>query len=183
MTDRLFDPLNDRQSRDIRNALSEAFAEALTKTCLAPVDAVAAQYQASGLAPVYEAYIADRLMRYQEALRIIGADTVNDVFTRALVLWDLGLFFEVHEILEHAWLAAHGAEKEILQAMIRAAGMYIKLAMGQPEAAHKMAAKAVKALVEHRTLVPALLPLDRLLAALKACDPQPPRLYEPQRST
>lgn len=183
MTGRHFDPLNDRLSRDIRNQLSVAFAEGLATNSLAPVEVVVARFRAKGLPPTQEEYIADRLDRYQEALAIINANEANDALTRSLVLWDLGLFFEVHEILEHAWLKARGAEKEILQAMIRAAGMYIKLAMGQPEAARKMAGKAAKALEDHRQQVPAPLPLDRLLAALTACDPQPPRLYEPQRST
>lgn len=183
MTARRFDPLNDRLSRDIRNDLSAAFAAGLAEHSLAAVETAAAKHRANELAPMYEAYIADRLTRYQQALRIIRADGVEDALTRALVLWDLGLFFEVHEVLEHAWLKAHGAEKEILQAMIRAAGMYIKLAMGQPEAARKMATKAVRALAEHRPQVPAILPLDRLLAALTALAPQPPTLYAPQRST
>ncbi|MEW6594971.1 MAG: DUF309 domain-containing protein [Thermodesulfobacteriota bacterium] len=182
MTARQFDPLNDRLSRDIRNQLSEAFAEALAAGNLAPVNTVAAHYRASALAPFYEAYIAARLARYQQAFHVIRANGVDDVLARGLVLWDLDLFFEVHEILEHAWHHARGTEKEIYQAMIRAAGMYIKLAMGQPEAARKMATKAVAVLERYRAQMPACLPLDRLLAALKALDPQPPRLCEPQRS-
>jgi len=177
MTARHFDPLNDRLSRDIRNQLSVAFAEALAKGAMAPVEEVTARYRASGLAPIYEAYIADRLILYLQALEVIGADGVEDAFPRALVLWDLGLFFEVHEILEHAWRLAHGAEKEILQAMIRAAGFYIKLAMGQPEAASKMAAKAANAMEQHRALAETKLPLEPLLNALKSVDPRPPKLY------
>ena len=172
-----FDPLNDRLSRDIRNRLSVAFAEALAEGTMAQVEEVAARSRASGLAPVYEAYIADRLIRYQEALRTIATNGVEEPLTRALLLWDLGLFFEVHEILEQAWRRAHGPEKAILQAMIRAAGMYIKLAMGQPEAARKMATKALAALERHRALAGTKLPLNRLLAALKSVDPNPPKLY------
>ena len=180
MTVRHFDPLNDRLSRDIRNELSRAFAVAVEKKVLAPAALAAERFRTMDLAPVYEAYIADRLTRYQQALQAFAADRVQDAFSRALVLWDLGLFFEVHEIIEHAWHHARGAEREILQAMIRAAGMYIKLAMGQPEAARKMAAKAVTALEHHRSRVPTNLPLDRLLAALKTFDAQPPKLYQPQ---
>ncbi|MEW6501406.1 MAG: DUF309 domain-containing protein [Thermodesulfobacteriota bacterium] len=177
MTARQFDPLNDRLSRDIRNQLSVAFAEAQEKGTMAPVEEVAARSRASDLAPAYEAYIADRLNRYRQALRTMTADRAKTPFSRALLLWDLGLFFEVHEILEHSWHKACGPEREILQAMIRAAGMYIKLAMGQPEAARKMATKALAVLERHRALLETTLPLNRLLAALKSVDPNPPKLY------
>ena len=182
MTARQFDPLNDRLSRDIRNQLSVTFAEGLAEKNLAAVERVADRYRANGLAPLYEAYIADRLARYQQALETIATHRVEDAFTRALVLWDLGLFFEVHEILEQAWHRAHGPEKAILQAMIRAAGMYIKFAMGQPEGARKMATRAAATLERYRQQIPAHLPLDRLLESLRTFDRQPPSLYEPQRS-
>ena len=87
---------------------------------------------------------------YAKALAIIARTDAEDALAKALVLWDLGLFFEVHEILEQAWHGAHGAEKEILQAMIRAAGFYIKGEYGYFEAGAKMAGRAVAALEKNR---------------------------------
>jgi len=177
-----FDPFNDRLSRDIRNDLSKAFAEALAKRTMAPAEAVAAGYRASGIAQGYEAYISDRLLRYRESFRTISDHNTKDAFTQALVLWDIGLFFEVHEILEHAWLKAQGAKKTILQAMIRAAGFYIKNEYGYKESAAKMAARAVDALEKNRQAVPAGFDLDLLLSKLKTLDPIPPKLSSPSRN-
>ena len=69
---------------------------------------------------------------------------------RGCCLWDLGLHFEVHEILEHAWHRAQGEEKLLLQAMIRAAGVYIKGDYGYFEAAAKLAARALPVLEAHK---------------------------------
>jgi len=94
---------------------------------------------------------------------------------KALILWNLGLFFEVHEILEQAWHGARGAEKEILQALIRAAGFYIKGEYGYFEAGAKMAARAVAALEKNRQDC-AGFELNTLLESLRKLDPIPPKI-------
>ena len=177
MEQHVFDPFEDRLSRDIRNDLSEAFAEALNKGSMDPASIVAERYLAQGLAPVYQEYIHGRLIHYQRVMSRIQKEEVGDVFARGLLLWDEELFFEVHEILEHKWLRAEGEEKKILQAMIRAAGVYIKLQQDKTEAARKMADKAVEALTSSRKSVPAIFDLDLLLAKLQALDPTPPKLF------
>ena len=55
----------------------------------------------------------------------------------------------MHEILEQEWRNAEGDEKVIVQAMIRAAGVYIKLEYGYREAAAKMAARSLPVLERH----------------------------------
>ena len=175
-----FEPFQDRLSRDIRNALSASLPLALAKNDLAPVRDVAEGYLQKGLAAPYVAYIEARLAGYAKALEIIARTGVEDVLARALVLWDLGLFFEVHEVLEQAWHGAHGAEKEILQAMIRAAGFYIKGEYGYFEAGAKMASRAVAALEKNRQGCVGF-DLDALLKSLRNLDPIPPRLL-PQTS-
>lgn len=175
MTPPRFEPFQDRLSRDIRNELSAALPLALAQHDLAPVRSVAARYLQQGLAAPYVAYIEARLAGYAEALAIIGRTKVEDALNQALVLWDLGLFFEVHEILEQAWHGAQGADKEILQALIRAAGFYIKGEYGYFEAGAKMAARAVAALEKNRQGCPGF-DLDRLLESLRKLDPVPPKL-------
>lgn len=59
---------------------------------------------------IYERYIDNRLSLYKQALLIINEEELVDSWDQALVLWDLGLFFEVHEVLEHAWLQATGTK-------------------------------------------------------------------------
>ncbi|MCG2822268.1 MAG: DUF309 domain-containing protein, partial [Desulfobulbaceae bacterium] len=99
---------------------------------------------------------------------------------KALVLWDLELFFEVHEILEQAWHGAHGAEKEILQAMIRAAGFYIKGEYGYFEAGAKMAARAVATLEKNRRECIGF-DVDTLVESLRGLDPIPPKLLRQEQ--
>lgn len=171
-----FDPFSDRLCRDIRNDLSEALMDALRRLDPAPLQRVADRYLATDPEPVYRQYIEDRMQRYGRALQCIEQQHLDDAFARALVLWDEELFFEVHEILEHAWMDAKGQTKLILQAMIRAAGMYVQLDHGNTKGATSMAAKAVAAFEANRTEVPGIFDLDLLLNKLRNVDPVPPKL-------
>ena len=175
MTPSRFEPFQDRLSRDIRNELSAALPPALAQNDLAPVRAVATRYLQQNLATSYVDYIEARLAGYAKALEMMARTGAQDAITKALVLWDLGLFFEVHEILEQAWHGAHGAEKEVLQAMIRAAGFYIKGEYGYFEAGAKMANRAVTALEKNRQACTGFA-LDILLESLRKRDPVPPKL-------
>ena len=95
---------------------------------------------------------------------------------QGFVLWDLGLFFEVHEILEQAWLLSSGTEKYFLQALIRAAGVYIKREHGFFTGADKMAAKAVPVLVANSNRLAAYTDPERLLMPLRSATGKPPLL-------
>lgn len=170
-----FEPFQDRLSRDIRNELAAALASALAANDLAPVRAVAERYRQQGVAVPYVAYIEARLAGYEKAMEIIASTGAGDALAMAMVFWDLGLFFEVHEILEQVWHGARGAEKEILQALIRAAGFYIKGEYGYFEAGAKMAGRAVTALEKNRQAC-AGFDLEALLESLRTLDPVPPKL-------
>lgn len=170
-----FDPFRDRLSRDIRNDLSASLLNCLRKGTLAPARQAAERYLAAQPGPEHIAYIHDRLARYGQFLAQVS-DGPDDVLWRGLLLWDLGLFFEVHEILEHAWLQAQGAEKALLQAMIRAAGFYIKGEFGFVEGAHKLASKALPVLEAHRERLAGYCEPERLLTALRERRTQPPLL-------
>jgi uncharacterized protein len=172
----IFDPFRDRLSRLIRNDLSRVLPQVLATADLAPARAVAEGYLGKNPPPGHAAYIRERLALYARALEEIRSRPCAKPFAQALVLWDLGLFLEVHEVLEHAWHRAGGREKALLQAMIRAAGFYIKNEYGFREGAAKMAGKAAAALEENRQALPADFPLARLLAKLRSLDPEPPRL-------
>ena len=170
-----FDPFRDRLSRDIRNDLSATLLVCLRSQSLAPAQEVANRFLAGEPGPELEAYIGNRLERYARFLDQL-AQGPADVVWQGLALWDLGLFFEVHEILEHAWLHAQGTEKAFLQAMIRAAGVYIKGECGFFEAAAKLAAKALPVLEANRERLATYTDPERLLAALRAPRSGPPRL-------
>ncbi|MBU4228927.1 MAG: DUF309 domain-containing protein [Proteobacteria bacterium] len=176
-----FEPFQDRLSRDIRNELSAALPLALARNDLAQVRTVAARYLHQGLAAPYAAYIEARLAGYAKALAMIARTKAGTPLAKALVLWDLELFFEVHEILEQAWHEAHGAKKEILQAMIRAAGFYIKGEYGYFEAGAKMAARAVATLEKNRRECIGF-DVDTLVESLRGLDPIPPKLLRQEQS-
>lgn len=170
-----FEPFHDRLSRDIRNDLSATMIKMLEQLDTSAAQEVADRYLGMDIESNYRDYIFDRLTRYQSALEVIKKGPA-DVFWRALVLWDQKLFFEMHEILEHAWYTAKGDEKKILQAMIRAAGVYIKLEYGVHEAARKMANRALPVLLEQNNFLGRYFDPARLIAALRNLDPDPPLL-------
>lgn len=170
-----FDPFRDRLSRDIRNQMSASLPTCMAQQQLNAARAVADRFLAGDPGPEQVAYINDRLDRYARFLALLAGGPAEVVW-QGLVLWDLGLFFEVHEILEHAWLRSAGAEKGFLQALIRAAGVYIKREYGFDDAAAKMAAKALPVLVANRHRLALYTDPDRLLTALAAAESNPPLL-------
>ena len=171
-------PFNDRLCRDIRNDLSRALMTSLNQLNLTAVQEIADTYLASNPSPVYKQYLNDRMIAYSRVLQCISSNTITDPFSRSLLLWDEELFFEVHELLEHEWMNATGATKLILQAMIRAAGMYVQLDRDNIKGATSMAAKAVEAFECNRSKVPDILNLDLLLSKLRNVDPVPPKLMD-----
>ena len=170
----VFQPFEDRLSRDIRNDLSSAYVICLEQGEFGPAQGIAEHYLAKGLAECYIIYINDRLQRYRQALAITTANRPANPFHQGLVLWNLGLFFEVHEVLEGAWLHADGAEKLVLQALIRAAGCAIKREYGYLDQARRMAAKALPVLEANQDLLNRYCQPEPLLVALRNFTPMPP---------
>lgn len=170
-----FEPFQDRLSRIIRNDLGTTIGEVLAEQDIEPALKVADRFLQTDIDPCYRKYIEERLAKYHavvEQLESVPTDTLWQV----LVLWDQQLFFEVHEVLEDAWMKAAGSEKEIFQAMIRAAGVYMKLEHGYIDAAKKIAAKAMPVLETHRNFLSNYFDPERLLAALQECALPPPSL-------
>lgn len=173
----IFDPFQDRTSRDIRNSLSSALAQAIAGGNYTAVEDMAASLLIghSGQQQPYRSYIESRLVRYRRALAAITEGSADPLW-QGLILWDLQLFFEMHEVLEHAWYHAEGNRKLLLQAMIRAAGVYVKLEFGYNRQAAKMAAKAVDFLALNADMLRQYFEPEKLLDALKTLEPKPPSL-------
>ncbi|MHB8788812.1 MAG: DUF309 domain-containing protein [Desulfobulbaceae bacterium] len=172
-----FEPFQDRLSRDIRNDLSTAFIKAVALLDPEPVRRTATQYLEQAAGECYREYIEERLRRYEKALARFRREP-SAVLWQAAVLWDLQLFFEVHELLEQAWLKAAGDEKLVLQALIRAAGVYIKLEYGYRDAALKMAGHALPVLAAHRETLSHFFDPAPLLQALASPSLPPPQLLD-----
>lgn len=174
----IFDPFEDRLSRDIRNGLSSVFMQTLEKEDMGPVKKAGETFLRMDIAHFYHEYIHDRLFRYEKCLQEIVKRRSGNVIFIALILWDQELFFEVHELLEEAWHKATGNNRKVLQGLIRAAGVYVHLPRGNTRGAEKMAAKARQALCEYRQDVPEFVNLDKLFHSLDTLDVHPPKLLD-----
>ncbi|MGI6656756.1 MAG: DUF309 domain-containing protein [Desulfobulbus sp.] len=175
MTTIPFDPFQDRLSRDIRNQLSRALLPCMRSGTVEPAQEVARNFLLRDPGPEQRAYIKRRLELFARFLATVGKGP-TDVLWQGFLLWDLGLHFEVHEILEHAWKQADGQEKLLLQAMIRAAGVYIKAEYGYLGPARSLASKALPVLQDNRERLAAYIDPEQLFAALRAPELPPPRL-------
>jgi len=169
-----FDPFNNRQCRDVRNALSEAFKEVLAQKKMQPVRRIAGFFLDEGLPPVVRAYVDRRLADYEQVLADIQECRAEDPLDVAVLIWNRRLFFETHEYLEPSWMAAEGDEKRLLQAFIRAAGAYVHLEQGNLAGARRIADKALDVLESQQDRLAAHVDPRLLLDKLKRLDPVPP---------
>lgn len=72
---------------------------------------------------------------FQEGAALQDARTRAGLLARAALLADRGLFFEVHELLEPAWMRAEGTERLALQALIQVAVAFHHVEQGNREGA------------------------------------------------
>jgi len=172
---RQFNPFTDRLSRDIRNGLSTALLRSIRQGTVEPAEECALRFLAATPERVYVEYIENRLRLYRRAVETI-AGKIEDPFRRAFVLWDLELFFELHEVLEQEWYHAKGDTRLLMQALIRAAGVYIKREYEFEQAARKIAAKSLAVLEQQREVLAGYFPPEKLIEPLRAGSPVPPKL-------
>lgn len=169
-----FNPFEDRFSRDIRNTMSSALASAIETGDDTTLKTVIEDLGGSELAPHYQHYFKSRCERYKKALEAIQPG--QNPIEQAVILWNQGLYFEVHEVLEHVWYHAKGNEKLTLQALIRAAGVYVKQEYGYTGAAEKIAGKSWPVLQENEELLSPYFDPAPLIAALQHPEQKPPQL-------
>lgn len=173
----LFDPFNDRTARDIRNSLSSALTADLTGSGgRQQVSQTAERWLARDLAPVYREYIEHRRAHYRDVIRRICASKLNNPAEQAILLWNDGLFFELHELLELMWRKAVEPERTALKGWIQAAGVYVHSRRGNHDAAGKLAQRACKNLRAAAGSLSFISNLEDLLEALRQPDPDPPSL-------
>lgn len=169
-----FNPFEDRFSRDIRNALSSALADAIETGDHSNLKTVIEDFDNSDLAPQYRTYFDKRCRHYKKALE--SMETELTPIEQAMILWNEGLYFEVHEVLEHVWYHAQGNEKLTLQALIRAAGVYVKKEYGYTGAALKIAGKSWPVLKDNEPLLKRYFNPEPLIYALQHLDEPAPQL-------
>ncbi|MFZ7128057.1 MAG: DUF309 domain-containing protein [Desulfobacterales bacterium] len=172
---RAFDPFGDRPSRDIRNTLSEAFVAAW-RDHESNYTAVAEDLKRRHPDPVYKGYIDERLGRYRAALEDLRKTARPGLLEEVMILWNRGLFFEVHEVLEIDWHETRGVQREIRKTLIQAAGVYMHRESGRCQAAEKLGLKACTRLMDLKAHFKAIANLDELCRGLRSPDAAPPIL-------
>ncbi|MBI3457023.1 MAG: DUF309 domain-containing protein [Candidatus Rokubacteria bacterium] len=108
-----------------------------------------------------------------------GGESLAGLLARAALLADAGLYFEVHELLEPAWMRAEGAERVALQGLIQIAVAFHHASSGNREGAISLMSEGLAKL----GAAGSVLPLDTAawtralagrLAAWREESPPPP---------
>ncbi len=174
-----FDPFSDRLSRDIRNTLSEAFIDALSRMEPSAYRDEADIWHAKNPSEIYLEYIQNRLQRYDRVFKQIKVKHLDDALLQCLVIWNGELFFEVHDHLEGIWIQATGDKKQALKGLIKAAGAYIHNEYGRQQAVKSLSVKSHNLIRQYSDCLTFITNLDVLAQKLIALDPIPPRLENP----
>ncbi len=172
----LFDPYEDRTARNIRNRISTALIRALESGDSERLEAAARQICPPASGRIYCDFVRGRLVRYRRVLEKIRTVRAAGPLQQAVLLWNEGLFFEVHEILESVWNNAQRWRKEALRGFIQAAGVYIHRKRGADRAAAKLAARAAAHLGTHRKDLAEIANVEDLIEALSVPDESAPEL-------
>jgi len=162
----IFDPYSDRLARDIRNSLSSALVREITWDAAGSLVTAADIWMAKAQTPIYQTYIKDRLVLYGRVIDEIRDGRIMETRYQAICLWNLGLFFEMHELLETIWHGSREPERSALKGWIQAAGVYVHFQRGKKDAARGLARRAVMHLRNSRTCLGFIANLDQLIEAV-----------------
>jgi hypothetical protein len=173
---RSFDPFNDRLSRDIRNSLSDALVASLKQRKAEVYLEQSRKWFEKKPVAFYSEYIQDRIRRYDLTFQKIQRNHLDDARIQALILWNHGLFFEVHDILEDIWHKTQAEERQAIKGLIKAAGVYVHLEYNRSDSAERLAVKAAGLLRKYAGNLGFISNLNALISALKTCNPLPPIL-------
>ncbi|HEU5319588.1 MAG TPA: DUF309 domain-containing protein [Methylomirabilota bacterium] len=164
----------------VRNRLAQTILAALhdsdARRTLATLAAAPETWLAADEAP-WAAPLAARARRASEALaawpRAPRGGGLPQALAAAAVLFDAGLFFETHEVLEPHWATASGDTREALQGLIQVAVGYQHLANGNLAGAAALLAEGAARLRGRRLAGADLDPLARAAAEGAAGLPDP----------
>ncbi|MBI5896651.1 MAG: DUF309 domain-containing protein [Desulfobacterales bacterium] len=170
----LIDPFSDRMARDIRNSLSSALVRELTASDGEGIAAVADQWLAKPVTEVYRSYVEEHSRVYRQVLQDIRSKGLRSTRLQAVALWNAGLYFELHELLETIWIDAPEPERTALKGWIQAAGAYLHFERGKPDAARGLAQRARRHLAAGAAALAFIVNLDQLIETLDL--PIPPSL-------
>jgi hypothetical protein len=130
----------------LRNRLAETILRALGDTAarreLAALSSPEPVPWLAGASDEHVALVRARARRASEALGgcpLLPSDpSLDEALAAAATLFDAGLHFEVHELLEPYWMRSEGAERQALQGLIQIAVGYQHLANGNEAGARAL---------------------------------------------
>ena len=163
-----FDPFADRCARDLRNSLATALGEALANGRSEPYRQLARRWRAENLSTGCRRYLEDRMRRYEQVMAACRDLPDRSPLMSALVLWNLGLFFEVHEVVEGIWRSSAGGRREALKGFVQAAGVFVHREAGRSAPAARLAARAAQRLARWGDYLQEIGNLEEMLTALAA---------------
>lgn len=139
----------------------------------------ARKWRTGNIDDIYADYIEDRLDRYEQACEQIKTNGIDDAKIQIIVIWNHGLFFEVHEHLEHLWQQTAGDERKAFKGLIQAAGVYVHLEFSHGQAAGRLAGKAADLIQKYADCLSFIGNLNVLIDKLHRLDSVPPLLESP----
>ncbi len=120
----------------------------------------------------HAAAVAAHASRALQAAAAAGRPRAADPLTRAaqhaIALWNAGLFFEVHEVLEARWRDATGPTRQALQGVIQIAVAFYHLAHGNERGARTLMSEGRERLARAPASALPALDLGALLASTAA---------------
>jgi len=149
MPDR-FDPFTHRLSRDVRNTLSTALTQSLADAEPQIFETAAAEWLDRLSHDPCRRYVEERRRRYRQAFDAVGRLSSDLLVLQIAILWNLKLYFEVHEVAEEAFHAATGDYRKFLQGLILAAGVFVQQNSGRHKAAGSLSKRAYEILDQYR---------------------------------
>lgn len=176
-----FDPFTDRTARNIRNSLSSALVSQLGGERAPSIDHVAQRWLSEVSAGIHRSYIHKRLRAYHSVIATVHRQQIREDRLQAVALWNMELFFEMHELLETVWHGSKGGERTALKGLIQAAGVYVHSRCNNLKAARGLARRAREHIRAEPTWLRFIRNLDQLIEHLAHPHLAPPML-EPDPS-
>ena len=172
----IFDPFADRLARDIRNSLSTAMAAAFTHADPKRFTDRCDGWLARDLPAANRRYIESRRRVFEDLFAAHRTHRLDAPLLLAVRLWNAGLFFEVHEVVENQWHAATGKRRQALKGLVQAAGTYVHRQAGRTAASARLGPKAAATLRAAAEALDEIANIRELVACLERGAPAAPRL-------
>jgi hypothetical protein len=169
-----FDPFANREDRQIRNQLSSALIASIRERN--PVyqdmaDPLSARHPNGRC----REYVRDRINRYDRVWGHLIQNGFQDIPSLFRWVWNQGLFFECHDLLERDWRTHPGNLRKAIKGLIQAAGAYEHMIYGRTRPAERLAGKALDTIADVIELIAPYIEPETLMAGLKALNQRPPR--------